>query len=155
ILFTAHHIVCDGWSGGILIQELGELYEAESVGMQASLPPAYPFQSYVEAQSEPAQRQQAADAEQYWSAQFSTPIAPLELPLDFPRKAVKSFACERQRRQIPDALYREASRVAAQNGCTVYAMLFSAMQVLIHRLSGQHDFVLGAVVASQAATEHG
>ncbi len=57
ILFTAHHIVCDGWSGGILIQDLGELYEAESVGMRASLPPAHSFQSYVEAQSKPEQIQ--------------------------------------------------------------------------------------------------
>ena len=155
ILFTAHHIVCDGWSGGILIQDLGELYEAESVGMQASLPRAHSFQSYVEAQSKPEQIQQAVAAEQYWKAQFATPIEPLELPLDFLRKPVKSYTAERQRRQIPEALYRDVSRVAAQNGCTVYAMLFATMQVLIHRLTGQGDFVLGTVVASQAASENG
>jgi amino acid adenylation domain-containing protein len=63
---------------------------------------------------------------------------------------VKSFAAERQRRPIPDTLYRDASRVAAQNGCTVYAMLFATMQVLIYRLTGQDDFVLGTVVAAQA-----
>ncbi|HEX4606136.1 MAG TPA: amino acid adenylation domain-containing protein, partial [Candidatus Angelobacter sp.] len=150
IVFTAHHIVCDGWSGGIMVQDLGELYEAESVGMRASLPPAHSFQSYVEAQNKPAQLQQSAAAEQYWKAQFAVPIEPLELPLDFLRKPVKSYAAERQGRQIPDSLYRDVSRVAAQNGCTVYAMLFSAMQVLIYRLTGQDDFVLGTVVAAQA-----
>jgi amino acid adenylation domain-containing protein len=155
IIFTAHHIVCDGWSGGILIRDLGELYEAESVGMPASLPSAHSFQSYTEALNEPAQRQQAADAEQYWKAQFAEPIEPLELPLDSLRKPVKSYAAERQRRQIPDALYREIARVASQNGCTAYAMLFAAMQVLIHRLTGQVDFVLGAVVAAQAAAANG
>ncbi|HLK07458.1 MAG TPA: amino acid adenylation domain-containing protein, partial [Candidatus Angelobacter sp.] len=155
ILFTAHHIVCDGWSGGILIQDLGELYEAESVGMRASLPPAYAFQAYVEEQNKPEQIQQALSAEQYWKAQFATPIEPLELPLDFLRKPVKSYAAERQRRRIPEALYCDVSRVAAQNGCTVYAMLFAAMQVLIHRLTGQDDFVLGTVVAAQAAAEKG
>jgi amino acid adenylation domain-containing protein len=151
IIFTAHHIVCDGWSGGILVQDLGELYEAESVGMLVSLPPAHSFQSYVEAQSTPAEIEKVHAAEQYWKTQFSSPVEPLELPLDFLRKPVKSFAAERQRREIPDALYRDISRVAARNGCTVYAMLFSAMQVLIHRLTGQDDFVLGTVVAAQAS----
>jgi amino acid adenylation domain-containing protein len=150
IVFTAHHIVCDGWSGGILIHDLGELYEAESVGMRASLPPAHSFQSYVDAQNAPGQMKQAQAAEQYWKAQFAAPIEPLELPLDFLRTPVKSYAAERQRRQIPDALYREVSRVASQNGCTAYAMLFSAMQVLLYRLTGQDDFVLGTVVAAQA-----
>ncbi len=151
IIFTAHHIVCDGWSGGILILDLGELYEAESVGMQASLPPAHAFQSYVEAQNKPAHMQQALAAEQYWKTQFAASIEPLELPLDFLRSPVKSFAAERQRRQIPEKLYRDISRVAGQNGCTVYAMLFATMQVLIYRLTSQDDFVLGTVVAAQAS----
>jgi amino acid adenylation domain-containing protein len=153
IIFTAHHIVCDGWSGGILVHDLGELYEAESVGMPAALPPAHSFQSYVKAQDEPAQLQQSAEAERYWKAQFASPIEPLELPLDFLRKPVKSYAAERQRRQIPDALYRDVSRVASKNGCTAYAMLFAAMQLLIHRLTGQEDFVLGTVVAAQATAK--
>ena len=64
---------------------------------------------------------------------------------------MKSYAAERQRRQIPDTLYRDVSRVAGRNGCTVYTMLFAAMQVLIYRLTGQDDFVLGTVVAAQAS----
>lgn len=151
IIFTSHHIVCDGWSGGILVLNLGELYEAESVGMRASLPPAHSFQAYVEAQNTPAEIQKIQAAEQYWKTQFATPIEPLELPLDFLRKPVKSYAAERQRRVIPEELYRDISRVAARNSCTVYAMLFAAMQVLIHRLTGQDDFVLGTVVAAQAS----
>ena len=51
IIFTAHHIVCDGWSGGILVLDLGDLYEAESIGMRAALPPAHSFQAYVDAQN--------------------------------------------------------------------------------------------------------
>jgi hypothetical protein len=105
----------------------------------------------VELQNEPAQVQQVAKAEQYWKAQFATPVEPLEFPLDYLRKPVKTYAAERQRREIPAKLFHEISRAAARNGCTVYAMLFSAMQVLIHRLTGQDDFVIGVVVAAQAA----
>jgi amino acid adenylation domain-containing protein len=155
ILFTAHHIVCDGWSGGILVQELGELYEAESVGMRASLSPATPFQAYVEAQQELSNRRRASEAEQYWKNEFALPLAPLEFPIDAPRDAVKSYAAERQRRQVPNDLYRDLSRIASQNSCTPYTILFAAMQVLIYRLTGQENFVLGAVVASQAASENG
>jgi amino acid adenylation domain-containing protein len=154
IVFTAHHIVCDGWSAAILLQDLPQLYEAERAGKQAALPPAHSFQSYVEAQNEPAHLQQALAAEQYWKAQFAAPIEPLELPLDFLRKPVKLYSAERQRRQIPDALYREVSRLASENNCSPYVVLFATLQVLIHRLSGQGDFVFGAVVASQAAEEN-
>jgi Condensation domain. len=80
IVFTAHHIVCDGWSGGILVLDLGELYEAESVGMRVSLPPAHSFQTYVEAQNTPAEIKKALTDEQYWKTQFGTSIEPLELP---------------------------------------------------------------------------
>jgi len=153
IVFTAHHIVCDGWSGGILIQDLGELYEAESVGMRASLPPAHSFQSYVEAQNQPGQIEKARVSEEYWKAQFATPIEPLELPLDFLRKPVKSYAAQRRRRQIPEPLYREVSRIASENNCSPYVVLFATLQVLIHRLTGQANFVFGAVLASQAAEE--
>ncbi len=92
IVFTAHHIVCDGWSGGILVLDLGELYEAESIGMRVALPTAHSFQTYVGAQNTPVEIQKAVAAEQYWKAQFATPIEPLELPLDFLRKPVKSYA---------------------------------------------------------------
>jgi amino acid adenylation domain-containing protein len=154
IVFTAHHIVCDGWSVAILIQELTQLYEAGLSGQQAALPPAYSFQDYIEEQNQPAQLQQALAAEQYWKAQFATSVEPLELPLDFLRQPVKSYAAERQRRQIPDTLYNDVSRLASQNNCSPYVVLFATLQVLIHRLSGQDDFVFGAVVASQAAGEN-
>ena len=154
IVFTAHHIVCDGWSGGILIQDLGELYEGESVGMPVCLAPAHSFQAYVEAQNEPGQITKRQAAEQYWKTQFAEPVAPLELPLDALRQPVKSYAAERQRRRIPDALYRDVCRIASQNNCSPYVVLFATLQVLIQRLSGQGDFVLGAVLASQAAEEN-
>src|SRR5215472_5537362 len=154
IVFTAHHIVCDGWSVGILTQDLSELYAAAQMGKAASLPPAHSFQSYVAAQNRPAQLQQAAEAERYWKAQFAEPVAPLELPLDALRQPVKSYAAERQRRRIPDALYRDVCRIASQNNCSPYVVLFATLQVLIQRLSGQGDFVLGAVLASQAAEEN-
>jgi amino acid adenylation domain-containing protein len=154
IVFTAHHIMCDGWSVAILIQDLTQLYEAGLSGKQAVLPPAYSFQAYIEEQNQPAQLQQATEAEQYWKEQFSMPVEPLELPLDFLRKPVKSYAAKRQRRQIPDALYHDVSRMASQNNCSPYVVLFATLQVLIYRLSGQGDFVFGAVVASQAAGEN-
>ena len=154
IVFTAHHIVCDGWSVAILMQDLTRLYEAELSGKQTVLPPTYSFQAYVEEQNQPAQLQQAAAAERYWKEQFAAPIEPLELPVDFLRKPVKSYAAERQRRQIPDALYRDVSRLASQNNCSPYVLLFATLQVLLHRLTGQDDFVLGTVVASQAAEEN-
>ena len=91
VLFvTAHHIVCDGWSVNVILNELGKLYKANCQGAPCELPVPLKFSEYAIGQAH-----QTIDPaiEQYWISQFTEPVPPLELPVDRPRPAVKSLSC--------------------------------------------------------------
>jgi amino acid adenylation domain-containing protein len=144
LILTAHHIVCDGWSMNILLEELGALYSARLSGAAASLPQPHSFVDY-------AARHGAVqpEAEAYWLQQFAQPPEPLALPLDHPRPALKSFRGETLRGTIDASLYERVKQAAARNGCTLFAVLLTAYQLLLARLSGQTGVVAGIPTAGQ------
>jgi amino acid adenylation domain-containing protein len=145
LVMTAHHIVCDGWSMNILLEELGALYSARLSGAAANLPQAHSFVDY-------AARHGAVqpEAEAYWLQQFAQPPEPLALPLDHPRPALKSFRGNTLRGTIEASLYERVRQSSARNGCTLFAVLLTAYQLLLARLSGQTDIVAGIPTAGQS-----
>ncbi len=144
LVMTAHHIVCDGWSMNILLEELGALYSARLSGATANLPEAHSFADY-------AARHGAVqpEAEAYWLRQFAQAPEPLALPLDRPRPALKSFGGDTLRGTIEASLHDRVKRAAARSGCTLFAVLLTAYQLLLARLSGQTDIVVGIPTAGQ------
>jgi amino acid adenylation domain-containing protein len=150
LVITAHHIVCDGWSMNILLEELGALYSARLSGTAASLPQPHSFTAYAGQHGavEPG-------AEAYWLEQFARLPDPLELPLDHPRPPVKSFRGDTLRATIEAQLYERVRQAAARNGCTLFAVLLTAYQLLLARLSGQADIVAGIPTAGQSLHAEG
>ena len=145
LVLTAHHIICDGWSTNILLEELGALYSARLNGATASLAKAHSFVDYA-ARHGGVQ----PEAEAYWLRQFVQPPEPLALPLDHPRPALKSFHGDTLRGTIEASLYERVKQAAARNGCTLFAVLLTAYQLLLARLSGQTDIVAGIPTAGQS-----
>ena len=142
---TAHHIVCDGWSTNILLEELGALYSARINGTTARLPQPHRFTDFA-AQHGTVQ----PEAESYWLQQFAERPEPLALSLDHPRPPLKSFRGNTVRGTIEGALYDRVKQTAARNGCTLFAVLLTAYQLLLARLSGQNDVVAGIPTAGQS-----
>jgi glutamate-1-semialdehyde aminotransferase len=145
LVITAHHIVCDGWSMNILLEELGILYSARLNGTTANLPKPHDFVDYAE-------RYGAVqpESETYWLQQFAQPPEPLALPLDRDRPMLKSFRGDTLRGTIDNPLYERVKQAAARNGCTLFAVLLSAYQLLLARLSAQNDIVAGIPTAGQS-----
>jgi amino acid adenylation domain-containing protein len=152
-VFTAHHIVCDGWSSSVLFADLGRLYAAECVGIPAQLPPAASYERYVESETSPEHATAAAMDEDYWAGQFPGPAPVLELPLERPRPPVKTFRSAQQVLAIDGELYDALKRTGARSGATLFATLLAALEVLVYRLSGQLDFVVGIPLAGQLQLE--
>ena len=150
LVLTAHHIVCDGWSTNILLEELGALYSARLSGATASLPEAHSFVDYA-ARHGGVQ----PEAEAYWLHQFAQSPEPLALPLDRPRPALKSFRGDTLRGTIEASLYEGVKQAAARNGCTLFAVLLTAYQLLLARLTGQTDIVAGIPTAGQSLHSEG
>ena len=113
LLFTTHHIVCDGWSTNVLLGELGQLYGAHCAGTACQLPAPMPFREYAQTQARWKQTPERAAVESWWAEKFAVPVSPLEFPTDRPRASVKSFHGDTVRRTIGAAAYQRIKRFGA------------------------------------------
>ena len=148
LLLTVHHLVCDGASLGIILNEMSEVYAAGRRGMPCELPPALSYLDYARKQHRHSPERQKA--EQYWLEQFKTLPPPLELPLQFPRRRDASFTGGWEYRPLRTQLCRELSRLSAQQKCTLFQTFLAAYYVFLHRLTGQQDIVVGVPTAERA-----
>lgn len=155
LLFTSHHIICDGWSTNVLLDELAQLYTAMAQGGSAELPPVLRFSEYARTQVEQAKSIDGARVEDYWLSQFKDIPAPLDLPLDRARPSLKSYAGATFRTNIGSEAYRQIKQLGSKRGCTLFATLLAGFQSLLHRLSRQSDIVVGIPAAGQSLLEDG
>ncbi|WP_210201552.1 non-ribosomal peptide synthetase [Bosea sp. CS1GBMeth4] len=146
LILSAHHIVCDGWSTNILLDEVATAYRAGT----GALPAPMPFADYAAATRQDPRTEEAAA---YWVGMFAERPAPLELPTDRPRQAQRSFRGGTRTSFIDAELYRNVKAAGARRRRTLFATLFAAFQVLLLRLSGQRDLVIGVPAAGQSLLE--
>ncbi len=151
LLVSVHHIAVDGWSLGILLEEIGTLYSAVRQGRTAPLGPARQFADYAREERELEGTAARTATEQYWLEQFAAPVPVLELPADRPRPAVKTYRAGRERLTLPAALGRALRHLGASRGSTLFTALLAGLKVVLHRLTGHEDIVVGIVVAGQTA----
>ncbi len=154
LLITQHHIVTDGWSLNILVREVAALYTAFSRGETDPLPPlAIQYADYAQWQRGWLQGDELTRQIEIWREQLRGAPALLELPLDRSRPAVQSHAGS----SVPLALSPELTadlRVFSQrHGVTLFMTLLSAWGLLLSRLSGQQDVVIGTPVANRQRRE--
>lgn len=149
LVTTVHHIVCDGWSYDVFLNELGACYSARLHGRKYESANRMSFSEYQKWQMQQQQSPEAVAAEAYWQAQYADIPAMLELPIDHPRSAVRTFRARRLCASLEPALMQGLRKVASRCGCTQFVLLMVAFKVLLHRLSGQEDLVVGFPVAGQ------
>ena len=150
LVVTVHHLVCDGYSFGILLHDLGELYSAECRGHQNSLPAPLQFRNYVKLQTDREQSPAHVADEKYWVDQFAAGGPVLELPTDQPRSSIWKFDGAREWRAFPQALSEQLKHLSAARGGTLFTTLFAAYMLLLRRLSGQKEIVVGVPLADRA-----
>ncbi|VAW58564.1 Polyketide synthase modules and related proteins, partial [hydrothermal vent metagenome] len=147
--FTAHHIVFDGWSAGVLLNELKMVYSALCENKNINLPEAGSYKEYAEKIKVIQMSKQGRDALEYWKNIYKVPPEPLMLPTDRKRDVSRSFKCNTTKWTFSDASYAGLKQTAIQCGATVHATLFSVLAILVSRITGQDDVVIGSLVAGQ------
>ncbi|MCU1242055.1 MAG: amino acid adenylation protein [Candidatus Acidoferrum typicum] len=152
LVVTSHHVVCDGWSTNVLLDELSALYAARRAATNPALPPALQLSEYARQQSESALDEEVAA---YWRKRFEQLPPVLELPTDRPRPAVKSFKGATYRARIDAAIYKQVRQAGAKQGCTLFATLLTGFASLLHRLTAQNDIVIGIPTAGQSLLDNG
>ncbi len=148
LLFVLHHLICDGWSSGIILNEFFESYEAELEGRAPRLPPRGPdFQSLVLRQQAWLQSEEGARCRDHWIARLAAEAPPLDFPR-YPRRAgpenhdIFNF-------DIKGDLYRDLIALAHACGVTMFGVLLPVYEVFLMRLSGQTDIVVGVLMAGR------
>ncbi len=119
-----------------------ESYEALRQGQTPQLEEAMPLRAFLA--FERAQAAAAGEAEKFWLAQFAGELPVLELPLDHPRPARQTFAGGRVSLTIDTALTSRLKQTATRQRASLFMVVFAAYNVLLHRLTGQPDVIVGA-----------
>jgi predicted secreted protein len=153
LLLTAHHIVTDGWSMGVLVEELSTLYGAAVHGEDAALP-ALPLQY---ADFAVWQRSRSSDAAldghlDYWKQQLSG-ASPLQLPTDRQRPAVRTSAGAVHEFVVPPEISGRLNELARAQGTTLFTTLVAVCQVLLAKYAGQDDVAVGTVFSGRTRPE--
>jgi amino acid adenylation domain-containing protein len=155
LVVTAHHLVCDGWSTNVMVEEMAKLYTAMAEGRDADLEPAVRFSEYARIQAEERRSGKQDAVEAYWLNQFKDLPPPLDLPTDRPRHAIKTQAGASLRAKIDADGYLKIKRLGAKRGCTLFATLLAGFNALLHRLTNQDDIVVGIPAAGQSLLNDG
>ena len=154
LILTGHHIICDGWSYGVLMHELPVLYRTACGEALPPLNPAPSYAAYAESRTAAALRGDFDEARAWWLEQFATVPHPLELPADLPRLADTPLEAAALDTPLPAALTERLRLFCHERKVTPYLALLTAYQCLLSRLTGQVDLVIGTPMASQPATGH-
>ena len=155
ILFvTMHHIISDGWSMGVLIQEVAAIYTAYRQEHPNPLPPlAIQYADYAQWQRNWLVGEALHTQLSYWKQQLSGTPALLDLPTDRPRPSVQSYAGASSGFALNPELSTGLKVLAKRYNATLYMTLYTGWAILLSRLSGQDDIVIGAPVANRQRAE--
>ncbi|MFS0655874.1 amino acid adenylation domain-containing protein [Bacillus sp. 179-C3.3 HS] len=148
LLCAQHHIISDAWSLSLLIQELEVVYEdliAERVPQLPAL--QIEWTDYIHWQNEQLQHHQEDQA--YWLDVLQGELPILELPFDRPRPPIQTFNGATEQIVLDERLVRRLQALSKQQGTTLFMTMLSAYYVLLHKLSGQTDMIVGSPIAGR------
>ena len=149
MLLNMHHIISDGWSIGILAEELGCAYEAEVRGEPFPLPPLpMQFRDFVHWEAEEEKRSNADDIA-YWRKQLGGDLPQLALPADRPRPAVQTFRGGRITLDLDRDLEERLKALARDRNATFFMALAAAFTVVLRHYSRQEDVLIGTPTAGR------
>jgi len=153
VCVTMHHIASDGWSIGVLIREVGVLYEAFRAGEPSPLPgPGLQYGDFAVWQRRWLRGEALQTLIDYWAGRL-VGVPALELPTDRPRPPAMSHRGDRREAAFPTGLVAGLRSLGRKEGATLYMTLLAAFQVLLHRYTGQVDIVVGSPIAGRTRSE--
>ncbi|MFB0845973.1 amino acid adenylation domain-containing protein, partial [Paenibacillus oleatilyticus] len=144
LMLDMHHIVSDGVSADVLVEEFARLYSGEEL-------PALRIQykDYAVWQQSDAQKEQLKRQEAYWLETFRGELPVLEMPTDYARPAVQSYTGDALVFRMSSEVSEGLKRIAAESGATLYMVLLAAYTVLLQKYTAQEDIIVGTPIAGR------
>ncbi|HEX5725950.1 MAG TPA: amino acid adenylation domain-containing protein, partial [Longimicrobiaceae bacterium] len=154
LVVSVHHAVFDGWSTGVLERELRALYEAFSGGLPSPLAPLpVQYADWAVWQRREMESGALEAQAEFWRRALAGAPAVLELPADRPAPAARTHAGARRFFHLPPEVVEPARALARRENATLFMVLLAAYDVLLARLAGTDDVVVGTSVAGRTRAE--
>ncbi len=150
LLLSMHHVITDFWSLGLLIDDLALLYPALRAGERVALPPAgHLYTDYARWQEEQLAGPEGERLWDYWRTRLGGELPILDLHTDRPRPRVQTQEGSALQVHLSSDLSRRLKELGRERGATPFVTLLAAFEVLLHRYTGQDDFLVGTVSAAR------
>ncbi|MDQ1355259.1 MAG: hypothetical protein QG657_5569, partial [Acidobacteriota bacterium] len=146
LLVDMHHIITDGTSNVILKDEFNLIYSGKSVDLPRL---RLQYKDYAHWQNSEEQRALIEEQETYWLNMFAEEVPALNLPTDYPRPSIQSFEGSRVEFILNGKESGTLKLLAKETGATLYISILSIFIILLSRLSGQEEIVVGTPVAAR------
>ena len=150
----AHHLVCDGWSWGVILQDIIKLYLSYSRGENRISVKAGSYGEYALKLQDYHQSEEYKKQEQFWLNQYEDEIPILDIPTDRPRQAPRNYECERMDHKISGSLYENIKGLKRRNKTTIATILITAFETYLYRVTGQDTITLAMPTAGQVITNN-
>jgi len=154
LLHGEHHLIHDGWSFNVFLEDFAAYYRSFVTGRPAELPDMpVQFADFALWQRQWDGSDDYHRQLEYWKRQLAGELQTVQLPLDHPRPPAQTFRGDVLRRELPGPLAAELRRFARGQGSTLFMTLLSAFFTLLHRYGGQTDFCIGSGIANRRFAE--
>ncbi len=154
LLVCMHHVVSDGWSMGVFVQELAALYNAYSQAQPSPLTPLpIQYADFAIWQRNWLQGDVLQTQLSYWQQQLADAPALLSLPTDRPRPAVQTFSGAHQKFALSFELTKGLIQLSQEQGVTLFMTLLATFDTLLYRYTGQSDILVGSPIANRNRNE--
>ncbi|MBC7923017.1 MAG: amino acid adenylation domain-containing protein [Ferruginibacter sp.] len=155
LVLTAHHIAVDFWSLALLLSELHTRYPALAKGQTVSLPPVgATYADFTSEQTGRLAKESGPRLREYWGKQLAGEKSVLNLPTDRPHPPVQTYHGAVHRFQLDAGLSDQLKALARQEGVTLYVVLLSAFQILLHRYAQEETILVGTPVAGRTKKKY-
>jgi amino acid adenylation domain-containing protein len=154
LLVVLHHIICDGWSLGVLMRALADVYDAFAAGQPsplATLPIQYA--DFAAWQRQFHTNTQMQSQLTYWRAQLQEPVPVLALPTDYPQSTSLAFDTAHQNFKITATLFEALTDLSQREGCTLFMTCLAAVKILLYGYTSQEDLCIATLVANRTRPE--
>ncbi|MHC0066348.1 amino acid adenylation domain-containing protein [Nostoc sp. UIC 10890] len=154
LLLEMHHIISDGWSTEVFLQEIALLYKAFLTRSSSPLPEvSIQYKDFAYWQRQWLEGEILQTQLSYWKQQLEGIPAALQLPTDRPRPAVQTSHGAEESIKLSPAVIKQLKAIARQEGVTLFMLLLAAFQTFLYRYTGQDDIAVGSPIANRQRQE--
>ncbi|WCF06624.1 amino acid adenylation domain-containing protein [Paenibacillus thiaminolyticus] len=143
-LFDMHHIIGDGFSMPILVEDLLRLYKGEQLA-----PIQLHYKDIAAWEEDRLNSGTLSDQETYWIEKMSGQLPELHLPLDYPAQNKHQTSGGTERLKLEPALSSEIKELCKSENCTLFMFMLTAYYILLHKWTGQKDMIIGTPIAGR------